>query len=585
MAWALGSLSSTPADAATPATPATRRFALVIGNNQSLDADMPALRFADDDAIRYREFFDLLGARVVTLTVLDRDTQRRFPELAGNMDPPTRTNVIRHFKAINREMKAVVRRGDRTELYFVFSGHGGVTENQTGYIHLLDGSFHRSDFYKHIIEPADSTYTHVIIDACNAYYFVHRRGGDREDDRKDDRVKMDTIPWIENFIERNQMDRYPGIGAILSTSGPGESHEWSRYGAGVFSHEIRSALLGAADVNNDGRVEYGEVAAFVTAANLNVTHPEARLAVSITPPARNNNHPVVDLSRGRLRYVVIGKPESMKGFVVSAMGVRWADFHKTAEQPLYLALHPEQDYYMVRGDGKEVRLPQNSGWQIDTSRLKYRDPSSDRRGHVADAFHRYLFTTPFGINFAKGYLASMGYPELNFDTPHLFARVEPDTLNVALALGIRLSPALLSFSGLSLGVNLEGQLWLGDRWYLAARLGWSQSSHDLDRDHADVHTAFAQAGIGLGLLRVWRLSLRPEILAGYLLVYEDFETSHDRQDNMGALISARLVAEIALGSNLFATVTPGLDSHLLHVDGRIQFEPTPCVDVQFGMAW
>ena len=36
---------------------------------------------------------------------------------------------------------------------------------------------------------------------------------------------------------------------------------------GVFSHEVRSALLGGADVDGDDRVTYRELASFVAVAN------------------------------------------------------------------------------------------------------------------------------------------------------------------------------------------------------------------------------------------------------------------------------------------------------------------------------
>ena len=45
------------------------------------------------------------------------------------------------------------------------------------------------------------------------------------------------------------------IGFLLSTSSGRESHEWEGVQAGVFSHEVRSGLYGAADVETGAAVD------------------------------------------------------------------------------------------------------------------------------------------------------------------------------------------------------------------------------------------------------------------------------------------------------------------------------------------
>ena len=53
--------------------PEPTRLALVIANNQSLDRNVKALRFADDDAARLFELLSGLGYDGRLLTVLDED--------------------------------------------------------------------------------------------------------------------------------------------------------------------------------------------------------------------------------------------------------------------------------------------------------------------------------------------------------------------------------------------------------------------------------------------------------------------------------------------------------------------------------
>src|SRR5439155_644568 len=68
-----------------------------------------------------------------------------------------------------------------------------------------------------------------------------------EEDRSDQQVKA--------FLAAEDLSQYPRAGVIVATSGDQDTHEWARYQSGILSHELRSALSGAADVNGSGRIE------------------------------------------------------------------------------------------------------------------------------------------------------------------------------------------------------------------------------------------------------------------------------------------------------------------------------------------
>ena len=55
-----------------------RRFALVIGNNLPPRIELPRLRYADDDAVRWTVLFATLGAEVETLTELDAESRQLY---------------------------------------------------------------------------------------------------------------------------------------------------------------------------------------------------------------------------------------------------------------------------------------------------------------------------------------------------------------------------------------------------------------------------------------------------------------------------------------------------------------------------
>ena len=66
------------------------------------------------------------------------------------------------------------------------------------------------------------------------------------------------------------------MGVFLSTSADGEAFEWSEIQSGIFSHVVRSGLLGGADADGDGQVSYLELAAFVDTATTDVRNPNMR---------------------------------------------------------------------------------------------------------------------------------------------------------------------------------------------------------------------------------------------------------------------------------------------------------------------
>src|SRR5690606_23824865 len=93
---------------------------------------------------------------------------------------------------------------------------------------------------------------------------------------------------------------FPNVGVVLASSQLGETHEWGRYLAGVFSHEVRSGLLGAADLDDDQKIGFAELAAFVASANARVTNPTIRITPYVRPPLTDPNLALVDLAAARL---------------------------------------------------------------------------------------------------------------------------------------------------------------------------------------------------------------------------------------------------------------------------------------------
>lgn len=369
-----------------------QRYAVVIGNNASVDEGVARLSYADQDAVKFYELFKAAGARVRLLAALDAENQRRFAEAAQVMRPPTHQQLLAALAETFQQIRADREAGRETHFYFVYSGHGQVGRNHEGYINLLDGRFSRSQLYREVIGPSPAAFNHVILDACQAYFLVQRRGGlgDKEGDYR---------AAVQDFLASQELAGHPNTGVILAASSESETHEWGRWEAGIFSHELRSALLGAADVDGDGKVTYAETAAFVDAANAAIDVPRARLRVFYRAPRARPDLPLLDLAALAESPVLEVDPEQAERLhVEDARGVRVADLHPSREQGARIALVGREPFFLRAGEREAVIQGRP---RVAMRELAFAALSDAAKGSVEQSFRRDLFRTPFGLAFYR----------------------------------------------------------------------------------------------------------------------------------------------------------------------------------------
>lgn len=368
--------------------------AIVVGHNPSRDAGVAPLRFADDDAARYYELFASTADHAVLLAVLDPPTQRRHPDAARVARAPSRAELERAVREVADRVREAAGSGRTAELVFVYAGHGSRTAEGEGYVNLLDGVLRRRDLFKDVLSPVPAAYKHVIVDACNAYFLVAKRG----------EATAAEVKAVAEFLDREALDGHPEVGVLVSGTREVETHEWAALESGVFSHEIRSALLGAADADGDGLVRYAEVAAFIAAANEGLADPRARVDVFARPPALDLARPIADLRRGERRFLEI--PGELRGHarVEDGRGARYAEVNLSGETPVVLRLVGRGDYYVFRGD-REAHVPDAEAGVALLAAASFGPVRSATRGAVEDDLRRGLFAVPYGIGFLRGFLA------------------------------------------------------------------------------------------------------------------------------------------------------------------------------------
>lgn len=376
---------------ATPAPP-PETFVLIVTNNRSSELGRPALSYADDDGAKYYEVYRAVApaAHVHLLTEFDRDTLRLFPALANVVQPPTKHNVSAVVAQISGEVAAARRAGRAAEFTFVFAGHGDVDAGR-GFLELGDGRL-TSDDLEALLSKVAATTSHVILDSCNSFFVINARkpGGRRFATPADAAESLGK--------------RLPNVGVFLSTSAESEVFEWSELQSGIFSHAVRSGLLGAADANGDGAVSYEELAAFVDTATIGVKNPSFRPKVFARGP--NNNRDAVLFSAGRspARTLTLDTARSARITVRDADDLPWLDLFKEAGAAMALHLPPNLDTATIEelevtATGSQVVARRRvvadvdgQGMSLDTVALA--DPTHAARG--PNELFRMLFTHPFG---------------------------------------------------------------------------------------------------------------------------------------------------------------------------------------------
>jgi hypothetical protein len=383
----------------------TRRYLVAIGNNErpvtqtsNSQDDLASLHYADDDAASMVALGRELGAQTQLLTVLDADSRRRFPSLAGAAVPPTLSELRRIVGTYRARFEADLREGHEPVLLLFYSGHGIVRAGEPPSLSMLDGPLTRSILYDEILAVLPARYIHLIIDACHAEAVVRPRD-----------VQADVSPvsdqQLEEYAARNTLRRFPNVGAVIATSTAAEAHEWDQYQRGIFTYQVLSALRGAADVNEDGFVEYSELFAFLGSANAGVADPRARLSVVVRPPAVNPRAPIADLSSARRHGGILTGlgPGLGRFFVEDERGNRLGEMLPERGFHFQLVM-PGGEALYLRATSGEASFRIDPGARLTLGSLQPSPDSLRSRGSMESSLRRGLFATPFGPTYYRGFV-------------------------------------------------------------------------------------------------------------------------------------------------------------------------------------
>ncbi|MBI3178245.1 MAG: caspase family protein [Deltaproteobacteria bacterium] len=370
---------------AASAESTTRTYGLVVGFNQTDDPNNAPLRYADDDAVKNAQLLADLGADYVLLADLDAETRRLYPDVVAAA--PSKAALFAAVDALNDRIHE--HPGQGSQLFIFYSGHGDV-QNGEGFIQVRDGRLRRSEL-RELIARARADSVHLIVDACKSYFLVFARGatGLRR-------------PLSGQLVHDDSQPLPEHVGIILSASAAQDSHEWEAFAGGVFSHEVRSAMRGAADLDADGVISYAEAAAFIYTANEGIANARFRPQFFMRAPHVREEAALVDTRSASVSRLRALPAPPRHWYLEDQQGNRIADFHPGPGQRLALILPPTRPLFLREPRKRtEYRIQGVEPW-ITVGDLAAPQNKVQRRGAEHEAFTR-LFQTPFAAGALTSY--------------------------------------------------------------------------------------------------------------------------------------------------------------------------------------
>ncbi|MBM4389031.1 MAG: hypothetical protein FJ088_14920, partial [Deltaproteobacteria bacterium] len=346
-------------------------YVFIVAASESGDPKQNSLKYADDDAALYYEFFKPVAKKANIFTVFDGESRGIFAEMANEALPPRKDIVLSEFRKMREEIRA---NGDaNSALFIVLIGHGGIDEKGEGYLNLMGGRLARGEIKKEMIASAgDLVETTLIIDTCNAYFLVKSRDEWKFHDTGADLTeKFDE--FLFNFERKNE---FPILGLIVSTAGARETFEWEYLKAGVFSHVVRSGLHGGADINQDKKVTYSELRAFIASVTGGVKNEKAKIKYFIEAPSGYDDKVIVDLSAWEEKgadLLVLSKEG--RYFLEDNRGVRVFDLN-AGSGAVFPLLLPKKLAYYLNLNGLETKINTPAGWEKGIDNLAFAESAA-----------------------------------------------------------------------------------------------------------------------------------------------------------------------------------------------------------------
>ncbi|MBK7864991.1 MAG: caspase family protein [Archangiaceae bacterium] len=519
------------------AAPDPELYAIIVGYNGG-GPNLPTLRFADDDALRFHRWFEGLTPRDHLWLLADPDEATRAAahgELPLSR-PPTRAALL----AALDELKARLR-GRHARVFFIYAGHGlpgrFLLQPESGEEAAFTGRELRTAFSGIEAETAV-----LFLDACRSQSLFAERGAN-------------DFTQEVRALER-AADASP-LGILTAASSTQSAGEATSLGGGYFSHVLASGLAGAADADADGTVRFGELAAFVA------FHTERLFGQRpwFEAPGGDLRAPVLELAartgltldpglEGRLRV------RALPGLALVA------ELNKPRGLPAQLALPPGA-YRVERGsDAAEVEVTAHGKVQVEPAAFIASQVAARGGDDALDGFQT-AFSTDVVNALSAGYDSGV-------------QTAQAAAWSHALDVVYGVDPAPFGLRAVEHGAELGYRLGLG-RFFIGARALF----HSAAFADVSLNRAGALADLGLRFL-LGPLELQPHAGAGLMAVWR-IQGAITHADFTVPLVTAGLRLEVPIGLGLSVTADARAEVSFVSLDGV----RTPFVSplLALGVSW
>ncbi|HEX7499960.1 MAG TPA: caspase family protein, partial [Polyangia bacterium] len=410
--------------ASTPVHAATALFSLAIGYNglptdtRTLGAGV--LSFADDDALAVHELARTVARRSVVLTIPDRATQVLYPS-SREARPPSVAELRRALAELGSDIERATRAGDEVAVWFFYSGHGWLDDNGRANLTLADGALSQDMLYDEVLPALPGRTVHLMIDACHAEALIRPR------DVTAETVEV-SASEVASISLRGRLAHLPNVGVMMASASSTQAHEWDDYQTGVFTHELLYGLRGGADVNGDGRVEYSEIAAFLAAANREVTDPRARLTTLVVAPKLYPRVAIVDTRGARNVARLQGRAHHLGRFRLDdERGNRLLDLRAESGFAVDVVVPAGESILLSNQDG-EATINTSTNRATNIEELSLGKGRQRSRSAVVESMRRGLFAAEFGPSYYEGFVDNADRQMIPVDMSPAGVRVAAGTL-------------------------------------------------------------------------------------------------------------------------------------------------------------
>jgi hypothetical protein len=399
---------------------ATALFSLAICHNGlppgPRGSGVGVLSFADDDALAVHELARTVARRSVVLALPDRATQARYPTSA-EARPPSLAELRRALAELGADIERATRAGDEVAVWFFYSGHGWLDDDGRANLTLADGALSQDMLYNEVLPALPGRTVHLMIDACHAEALIRPR------DVTAETVEVSAAE-VASASLRSRLAQLPNVGAIMASASNTQAHEWDDYQTGVFTHELLSGLRGGADVNGDGRVEYSEMAAFLAAANREVTDPRARLTTLVVAPKLYPRVAIVDTRAARNIARLQGRAHDLGHFQIDDQrGNRLLDLRVESGFAVDIVV-PAAEPILLSNESGEARILTSADSPTNLEEVTLEKGQVRPRNAVAESMRRGLFAAEFGPSYYGGFVDSADKQMVPVDLSPAEVRVE-----------------------------------------------------------------------------------------------------------------------------------------------------------------